>query len=115
MSDFKSLQLQYESLQNDYNNLSNSSLDDISSLEDEIVSLNNQIAQLQARIQSQQSIIDNMNNGVNFNQLVWTIASVPFDTFTTIWNVDFLGVNIASVITGLLTGLILIWLLKKIF
>lgn len=46
---------------------------------------------------------DNYNDLFNdtwvMQKLFWAIGSTPFETFKSIWNVEFLGVNIASFIT----------------
>lgn len=42
---------------------------------------------------------DLFNETWTLPKLFWSIGSVPFETFKSIWNVEFLGVNIASFIT----------------
>lgn len=57
----------------------------------------------------------NLLNGNNFANLFFTIAETPFASFKQIWNVDFLGVNLAGFVTGIIFIGLLIWLVKKIF
>lgn len=78
-----------------------------------------------AGVYSQQPYIDSLTDRYNslanrnvefsFRNLVWYIASTPFESFKSIWNVDFLGLNIASFFTGLFSVFIIVWILKKIF
>lgn len=49
----------------------------------------------------------------NFNALVLSIANTPFMAFKTIWNFDILGFNLAGFIFGLLSILMVIYLVKK--
>lgn len=58
---------------------------------------------------------ENMLNGNNFANLFFTIAETPFASFKQIWNVDFLGVNLAGFVTGILFLGLIIWVIKKIF
>lgn len=79
---------------------------------------------------SQQTIIDRLNdeydnlneryqdyiNGhTNFAALVWSIASTPFETFKTIWDVDLLGINIGNFVIGIMFVGIVLWAWKKFF
>lgn len=62
-----------------------------------------------------QQSYNNMLNGNNFANLFFTIAETPFSSFKQIWSVDFLGVNLAGFVTGVLFIGLLIWIVKKIF
>lgn len=54
------------------------------------------------------------NSTTNFKDVIWTIATTPFESFKTIWNVDLLGVNIAAFFTAIITLGLGIFILKKI-
>ena len=54
-------------------------------------------------------------NPVTLRTLFWTIAGLPFETFKHVVNFDFLGYNVASVFTGLVTTLCVIWCVKRFF
>lgn len=115
----------------DYNNSSDSSQayiaeinslnGNITSLQSNISNLNNIISQLQNTITNQQNTINRQAqqirdfNNYNAPQLIWTIASTPFESFKQIWNVDFLGLNLANFFIGLISALIIIYIIKKIF
>lgn len=114
----------------DYNNSSdisqgyiaeiNSLNSNITSLQSNISNLNNIISQLQNTISSQERTINSYQERIrqltNYNapQLLWLIASTPFESFKQIWSVDFLGLNIANFVIGLLSALILIYILKRV-
>ena len=85
---------QYAGLQNDYND----ALDEIDRLENANQVLQNQIAQIQ--------------NGYNLNSLMWSIGGTPFESFKQIWNVDLMGVNLSNLFLGLISALVLIWVIK---
>lgn len=93
----------------------------ITSLQSNISNLNNIIIQLQNTITNQQNTINRQAqqirdfNNYNAPQLIWTIASTPFESFKQIWNVDFLGLNLANFFIGLISALIIIYIIKKIF
>lgn len=55
------------------------------------------------------------NSTANATDLFWTIGSTPWESFKHIWNINFLGINLANVITGFVTALIVIWLIKKVW
>ena len=40
-----------------------------------------------------------LESDYSLQKLFWAIGSTPFETFKTIWNVEFLGINLASFIT----------------
>lgn len=87
-------------LQNDYNDLSNN----YEALSSRYDALEDQYTSLASR-----------NLEFSMRNLVWYIASTPFESFKSIWSVDFLGLNIASFFTGLFSVFIIVWILKKIF
>lgn len=88
-----------------------------------------------AGVQSQQSIINdlrNQNNSLNsqVNSLIsqlqvaqdtqartlfWTIATTPFESFKTIWDVNVWGLNIGGIIIGGLMALLIVYLIKKVW
>lgn len=92
--DYNSLAIQYSELQSDYETATN-----------RITSLENA-----NRVLSQQ--LANAQNGYNLNSLMWSIGGTPFESFKQIWNVNFMGVNIANLFLGLITALVFIWILK---
>lgn len=49
-----------------------------------------------------------------FENLFWSIGSVPMAVLLQTFNVNVLGMNIAAIITGLLTALVIIWLIKRL-
>ena len=72
-----------------------------------------QVAQLEnanATLQSQLNL-----GSTNANALFWTIASTPFESFKTIWNVDVLGLNISGFVLGVLLALIILYIIKKVW
>lgn len=85
----------------------------INQLKNEITSLNVQITQKNNTIEAQARQIRDLQE-YSAPQLIWTIASTPFDSFKQIWNVDLLGLNIANFAIGLLSALIFIYILKKV-
>lgn len=97
----------------------------VSSLNQEIADKNVLIESLSANlsdlriqyntIREQYDLISNKPLDLNMRNLIWYIAETPFTSFKTIWNVDFLGLNLASFVTGLLSVWIVIFIIKKIF
>lgn len=85
----------------------------INQLKNQITSLNVQITQKDNTIEAQARQIRDLQE-YSAPQLIWTIASTPFDSFKQIWNVDLLGLNIANFAIGLLSALIFIYILKKV-
>lgn len=83
---------------------------------DKISDLNSQIVTLRDTINTLQGQIENMQNSTsNYQHLLWTIASTPWESFNKIWNVEFGGINIANIVTGFVTALLVIYLIKKIW
>ena len=54
-----------------------------------------------------------LSEGYNLNQLMWAIGSVPFESFKHIWNINFLGVNVANFVLGFISTFIGIYIVKK--
>ena len=50
-----------------------------------------------------------------FESLFWSIGSVPMAVLLQTFNVNVLGMNIRAIITGFLTALVVIWLIKRLF
>ena len=83
----------------------------------------NQIQQLEQRIESLETTIETKNEQIanyarssyGLNNLMWTIGSTPFESFKQIWNVEFLGVDIANFILGIITTFIGLYIVKKFF
>lgn len=102
---------QYDSGYNSgYSKGVNESKDKINELNEEIKQQDKDIAYLNDRLNS-------LTNGDDFTlaNLFWSIGSVPFETIKSIWNFEFLGVNLTQFFTGLITCLLLIYLIKKLF
>ena len=72
-----------------------------------------EVAQLESANATLQSQI-NMGT-TNANALFWTIASTPFESFKTIWNVDVMGLNISGFVLGVLLALIILYIIKKVW
>lgn len=85
--------------------------DVIDNLHVEVTNLKQQINIKDAQIKTYQQGA----NDYNLNRMIWTIASTPFESFKQIWNVNFFGVNISTMITGFITGIIVLWIIKKFF
>lgn len=56
---------------------------------------------------------DYINGNVSFNTLVWNIATIPFESFKQIWNVDLLGLNIGNFVTALMFVGVVVYIWKK--
>lgn len=79
--------------------------------------LNEQIKQQDKDIAYLNDRLNSLTNGDDFTlaNLFWSIGAVPFETIKSIWNFEFLGVNLTQFFTGLITCLLLIYLIKKLF
>ena len=74
----------------------------------------NQITQLQNQIHGLNYQLGILQKGdYSFDALFWSIANVPFGVLASTFNVNILGINLAGLITGVITSLLLIWLIKK--
>lgn len=99
----------------DLNNQLNSYISQNNTLQSQVNNLQNQVNQLTNSNHVLLQQLANANSDYNLNNLVWSIGGTPFETFKTIWNFEFFGVNISNLVFGLLTGLIIIWIIKKFF
>lgn len=54
-----------------------------------------------------------INGNVTLDTLIWNIATTPFETFKTIWDVDVLGVNLGSLCVGLMFVGIALYIWRK--
>lgn len=94
---YNTLNEEYNTMQTDYNNLTNS----YSNLQHNYTTLQNQYNNL-------------ATNEYTFENLFWSVGSVPMAFLMQSFNVDVLGINIRAIITGLITAIIVIWIIKKI-
>lgn len=94
----------------------NESLTKIETLQNQITSLNNTLKDKQETITSLQNQIDiyNQNGFYSFNDLMWGIATTPFGVLSSVFNVNILGVNVWLVVSGLISALLIVWLIKKL-
>lgn len=62
-----------------------------------------------------ESNYNNLARGTyTFENLFWSIGSVPMAVLLQTFNVNVLGMNIRAIITGLITALVIIWLIKRL-
>lgn len=54
------------------------------------------------------------SQNINLGTLFWNIGTIPFETFKTIWDFEFLGINLSGFIGGLLLSLVAIFIIKKV-
>lgn len=54
------------------------------------------------------------NQEYTFENLFWSVGSVPMAFLMQSFNVNVLGLNMAAIITGLITALVVIWAIKKL-
>lgn len=80
-----------------------------------VLSLEQENSALKAQISALQEQLDLITSGNDMQVLIWTIAGTPWESFKHIWNVEVLGVNISGFVTGLITALIIVWIVKKLF
>ena len=88
--------------------------DGVNSQQTVIDDLQNQINQLDNANSVLQQQLNNASS-TNANALFWTIASTPFESFKTIWNVDVLGLNISGFVLGVLMALLILYIIKKVW
>ena len=72
------------------------------------------------QLQSNYAELESLYNGLasgqyTFESLFWSVGSVPMAVLLQTFNVNVLGMNIRAIITGLLTALVVIWLIKRLF
>lgn len=84
-----------------------------SQLTNDLNNLNNNYNSLNTNYNNLLSQYNNLaNNEYTFSELFWSISSVPFGVLASGFNVNVLGVNLAAIITGLFTALLIIWIIK---
>lgn len=96
---YNDLKTQFDALNGSYNNLSNNY---------------NTLEQNYNTLLEQYNVLLNQSD-YSFSELFWSISAVPFGVLTSAFNVDVMGVSLSGVITGLITALLLLWLIKRLF
>lgn len=81
----------------------------------DVYSLENQINSLTVENARLREIISAYESGNTMQNLLWTVAGTPWESFKNIWNVNVLGLNISGFVTGLITALVIIWIVKKLW
>ena len=100
--------------ENGYNTASNDKQKIIDSLQNSYNDLTNAYDNLNARFEALQDLYnDYINDNVRLDTLIWNIATTPFETFKTIWDVDILGVNLGSLCVGLMFVGIALYIWRK--
>lgn len=88
--------------------------DTTSQYESVVNSLNDTISSLSSQLSTLNKKLKTLEKGVsNYQNLIWTIGATPWESFKHIWNVEFGGINIANIVTGFVTALLVIYLIKK--
>lgn len=78
--------------------------------------LNVEYQQLLSNYNSLEEMYNSLASGeYTFESLFWSIGSVPMAVLLQTFNVNVLGMNIRAILTGLLTALVVIWLIKRLF
>lgn len=95
---------EYNKLNEEYNTIQT----DLSNLTNNYSNLQNNYTSLQAQYN------DLASNEYTFENLFWSVGSVPMAFLMQSFNVNVLGINIRAIITGLITAIIVIWIIKKI-
>lgn len=95
----------------DYYNYYKDLYDDLKITYDDLQLTYNQLVQNYNDLQDLYN--DYLNGNVSFTALIWTIATTPFETFKTIWNVDLLGVNLGGLCVSLMFVGLVLWIWKK--
>ena len=86
----------------------------IDNLQNAYDDLSNAYNSLNTRFKSLQELYDSyINDNVTLDALIWNIATTPFETFKTIWDVDILGVNLGSLCVGLMFVGIALYIWRK--
>lgn len=97
-----------------YNTASNDKQKVIDRLQNSYNSLQDAYNSLDTRFKSLQELYDSyINDNVTLDSLIWNIATTPFETFKTIWDVDILGVNLGSLCVGLMFVGIALYIWRK--
>lgn len=114
----ESLKQQNQQLQNDLttkNNEYNSLYEDYTTMQTDLNYVTNNYSNLQQNYNHlQQQYNDLATNEYTFENLFWSVGSVPMAFLMQSFNVNVLGINIRAIITGLITAIIVIWIIKKI-
>lgn len=104
------------------NNEINQKNKEITNLTNENETLSNSNETLNTNYNTLQQNYNNLQNLYNglatneytFENLFWSVGSVPMAFLLQSFNVNVLGLNIRAIITGLITALIIIWLIKRL-
>lgn len=121
---YNNLKAQFQELNREYlllnaqntNNLRliNSLQDQITNLSSQIDSLNNIISQKNSQIEFLTNQLNNARNAEwNFNKLMFTIASTPFESFKTFYNVEFWGINLSDLFLGIVFSGLIFFLFRR--
>lgn len=97
-----------QGFENGYISGQNSQSDYINSLLNNIQNLQNQNNNLLDQIK------DLSKNNISFLNLFMGISNIPGNIMSSMLNFEILGINLLGVVTGLLSALLLIWLIKKL-
>ena len=86
---------------------------EVATLKDTITKLNNEIDNYKSTIEQLKTQIENSSN-YTFNDLIYSVVTIP-STFLSQWfSVEILGVNLWSVLLSLVSGVLIIYLIKKL-
>lgn len=94
---------------NDLNNTINDLNDTVTNQGSKINTLNNTITSLQ------NSLNDSVNSNFSLSSLVYSVMNIPFMIFQNGLNVEFMGINLWGLLSGVLCAMFIIFILKKIF
>lgn len=102
---------------NDWQSGYNQGLIDSNKKQNEIVlSKDNTINDLKKQIDTLNDTLNGYrNNEYSFESLFWGIGSIPFGVLSQILNFELMGINLFGLVSGLLTAILLIWLIKRFF
>lgn len=114
------LNYHYDTVDDFYNNnvkpyiISNYVTDYIKGFNDGVNTKINEIIAKDREIKYLEERLENLSSGeFTLANLFWSIGSIPFETIKIIWNFEFLGVNLTQFFTGLITALMLVFLIKR--
>lgn len=88
---------------------------EVDNLNNQLLQANSQITDMQLQINALNEQISSFSSDYGINNMLWTIGSTPFESFKQIWNVNLFGVNISRAITGFITAIIVLFVVKKFF
>lgn len=102
---------------NDWQSGYNQGLIDSNKKQNEIIlSKENTINDLKNQIDTLNDTLNGYrNNEYSFESLFWGIGSIPFGVLSQILNFNLMGINLFGLVSGLLTAILLIWLIKRFF